>query len=115
MPAVLLGANNVIEESEITPDAEVGEFTHLTGFLVLIDLDGNYLLESDINKPVTVKRKPNAVEVKSTLAVLQQDMQTQEIAVLSANAVAQMQMQMAKQMAEAQQNAQVQQMLAGKK
>jgi phosphotransacetylase len=109
MAAVLLGQNK--PEAPKQEVAKTEEFTHRTAFLVLIDEDGSYLLEADINVPVNPKRKPNAQEIKASLATLLMDIQTQETAMLSANATVSMQMQMAQRMSDAAQNAQIAQML----
>lgn len=115
MPAVLLGQNDLIEESNTEEPPKVDHSTHRSAFMVLIDNDGNYTLEADINKPVVPERKPTSQEIKAALSVLMMDIQTQESAMLAANATVSLQMQMAQRMSEQQQNAQIQQMLAGKK
>jgi len=112
MPAVLLGQNNLIEESKTEEPPKTDHSTHKTGFLVLIDKEGNYVVETDINKPVIPAAPPTASEIKAALLVLTTDLQIQETAMLAANATVSMQMQMAQKMSEAQQNAQIQQMLA---
>jgi hypothetical protein len=109
MAAVLLGQNKTEEPKKEVANTE--EYTHRTGFLVLVDEEGNYLLEGDINAPVNPKRKPNAQEIKAALATLLLDIQIQETAMLSANATVSMQMQMAQRMSDAAQNAQIAQML----
>ena len=111
MTAVLLGQGTKEEPNkEVVTQPE--ETTHRTAFMVLIDEDGNYSLDADINKPVVPKRKPNAQEIKSALSVLLMDMQTQETAMLSANATVSLQMQMAQRMSEAQQYAPLAQQIA---
>jgi len=110
MAAVLLGQNKEEPKKEVAKADE--EFTHRTAFLVLVDEEGNYTLEADINVPVNPKRKPTAQEIKSSLSTLLMDIQIQETAMLSANATVSLQMQMAQRMTDAQQNAQIQQMLS---
>jgi hypothetical protein len=111
-PAHILGQNsNLIEESHTEEPPKVDHSTHKSAFMVLIDEDGNYTLETDINKPVIPKRNPSSQEIKAALSVLLFNIQTQETAMLSANAVVSLQMQMAQRMSEAQQTAQVQQLL----
>ena len=112
MPPILLNANKLIEESKIESDLNVEEYTHETAFMVLTDLDGNYIIEPDINKPIIPKRKPNNPEIKAAMSVMLMDMSTQETAVLAANHVVGLQMQMAKQMQEAKASMDIQAMLA---
>src|SRR5579862_2385406 len=112
MPAVLLNQNNLIEESKTEEPPKVDHSTHKTAFMVLVDNDGNFVLEPDINKPVIPARKPNPQEIKAALSVILADIQTQETAMLAANATVSLQMQMAQRMTDAQQNAQIQQMLS---
>jgi hypothetical protein len=112
MPAVLLNQNNLIEESHTEEPAKVDHSTHTTAFMVLVDKEGNYVLEPDINKPVVPQRKPTATELKAALSVILIDLQVQESAMLAANATVSLQMQMAQKMSEQAQNAQIQQMLS---
>jgi hypothetical protein len=112
VPAVLLGQNNLIEESQTEEPPKVDHSTHEAAFMVLIDKDGNYVLELDINKPVIPARKPTPSEVKGSLSTILMDIQKEETAILAANATVSVQMQMAQKMSEAQQNAQIAQMLS---
>jgi len=112
MPAVLLGQNNLIEESKTEEPPKVDHSTHVAAFMVLIDKDGNYVLELDINKPVIPARKPTASEIKGSMSTILMDIQKEETAILAANATVSVQMQMAQRMTDAQQNAQIQQMLS---
>jgi hypothetical protein len=111
MAAVLLGQNKA-EEPNKEVASEPEETTHRSAFMVLIDEDGNYTLEGDINKPIVPKRKANSQEIKAALTVLLMDIQTQETAMLSANATVSLQMQMAQRMSEAQQYAPLAQQIA---
>lgn len=88
MPAVLLENTNpdaqlAVQEAEVT-DEEIG-YTHAAAFMVLIDLDGNYIFEPNINAPVVTKRKPTASEIKGSLATILADIQSQDTAMLAAN------------------------------
>jgi hypothetical protein len=103
MPAVLLDQQPAPNTEVSKVEKEPSDHTHRTAFMVLVDEDNNYTLEADINKPVVPKRKPNSQEIKAALSVLLMDMQTQETAMLSANATVSLQMQMAQRMSEAQQ------------
>jgi|SRR6185437_9618517 len=105
MPAVLLGQNQGPVEPEVTDNdnadaTEAPEFTHKAAYMILIDHDGNYVFEPDINKPITAERSPTPSEIKGSLAAILGDIRTQESAMLAANATIQGQMQMARQMQE---------------
>lgn len=115
MPAVLLGQNNLIEESKTEEPPKVDHSTHKAAFLVLIDKDNNYIFEPDINKPVIPERKVNQQEAKAALAVLLMNVQIEETALLAANATVGLQQQMARSIFEQQQNAQVLQQIGQKK
>jgi hypothetical protein len=124
MPAVLLGQSSPEEDIRETlePEEEFDfvhpvlsdEHTHLSAFMIIIDLDGNYIFEPDINVPIVPKRKPTASEVKGAMSAILMDIQAQETAILSAQTTVNAQMQMAMQMQEAQKNAQIAQQLARK-
>lgn len=107
-PPLLLNANGLIEESKTEEPPKVDNSTHLTAFMILIDNEGNYIFEPDINKPVIPKRKATASEVKGSMSSLLAEIQSQDTAVLAAelasNAVINKQMAMAKQAYDAQQN-----------
>lgn len=112
MPAVLLEKKDITEnprpvEPEVTDNenaqAEVSH-THKAAFLVLVDNQGNFVFEPDINKPVIPERPVNQAEVKQALAALLDEIRLQETAILTAQAVVNMQMQMARQIQEQQQN-----------
>lgn len=112
MSAVLLGQNTTEQQEnqatyESRTEPVTGEYTHIAAFMILIDKDGNYVLEPDINKPVVPKRSPTASELKGALATVLGDIRTQETAILGANATIQGQMQMARQMQEQAQNQQI--------
>jgi hypothetical protein len=113
MPAVLLGQNNLPEEpdSEELETHEFPEDTHMAAFMILIDLNGNYIFEPDINAIVIPKRKPTPSEVKGAMSAILMDIQSQETAIMTAQATVQTQMQMARAMSEQQQNAQIAQQL----
>ena len=115
MPAVLLGSNDIKENPK--PPAPVEDdsvHTHTTAFIVLVNKDGTYSLETDINKPVIPERKPNGTEIKAALQTIMLDVQIQETAVLAAQATLSMQEQKVRAMMEAQQNAQMLQKLGQK-
>jgi hypothetical protein len=112
MTAVLLGQNTEQPQegaatyTSTTEEVE-SDHTHVAAFMVLIDKEGNYVFEPDINKPVVTKRSPTPSEIKGALATLLGDIRTQEGAILAANATIQGQMQMARQMQEQAMNQQV--------
>lgn len=113
MPAILLDKKNDTEETK--PVAEETEAsTHTTAFLVLVNKDGSFSLEPDINKIVIPERKATGSEIKSALQTIMLDIQIQETALLAAQATMSLQEQRMRAMMEAQQNAQVLQQL-GKK
>jgi hypothetical protein len=106
MPAVLLGQNSTEEpkDGQVTYESSTEEVpddhTHTAAYMVLIDKEGNYVFEPDINKAIVVKRPPTQSEIKGSLATILGDIRTQETAILGANATIQGQMQMARQMQE---------------
>lgn len=86
MPAVLLGNNQTAETgSQVTLPENEENYTHQAAYLILIDFDGNYIFEPNINAPVIPERKPTASEIKGSLATVLADIQAQETAVLAAN------------------------------
>lgn len=113
MPAVLLGqnTNEEPEAGQVTYESQTEEVpddhTHTAAYMILIDKEGNYVFEPDINKPVVVKRPPTQSEIKGSLAAILGDIRTQETAILGANATIQGQMQMARQMHDQAQNQQI--------
>lgn len=115
MPAVLLNANELIEESHTEepelkhPElaGEADESTHAAAFMVLITKDGHYVFEPDINAPVIPERNPTPSEIKGSLSTILMDIQSQETAIMTANATVQAQMQLTRQIQEHQQNAQM--------
>jgi len=116
MPAVLLGektatpvADNEDTKVAYTSETEevTDEYTHVTAFMILLDKQGNFVFEPDLNKPIVTKRPPTPSEIKGGLATILGDIRTQETAILAANATIQGQMQMAKQMQDQMQNQQV--------
>lgn len=112
MPAVLLGTNSPeSQEGQAAYESKTEEvatdYTHVAAFMILVDTEGNYVFEPDINKPIVIKRQPTPSEIKGALAAILGDIRTQETAMLAANATIQGQMQMAKQMQEQAANQQV--------
>lgn len=113
MPAVLLGEKDITENpapgtAEYTSETvEPSTHTHRTAFMVLVDKEGNYVFEPDINKPVIPERQPTGSEVKGALSAILMDIQTQETAVLSGQMTVNMMMQQAKAAQDQMQNQQV--------
>jgi len=113
MPAVLLGEKDVtenpkpgsVEYESTTVDPK--SHTHRSAFMILVDKDGNYILETNINVPVIPERSPTGSEIKGALSTILMDIQTQETAILSANAVVAGMEQRARQAFEQQQNQQI--------
>jgi hypothetical protein len=78
MAAVLLGQNKP-EETK----TELSETTHLSAFMVLVNKDGSFEFEPNINKPVIPERQVNAEEVKGSLQRILDDIRIQESAMLA--------------------------------
>ena len=117
MPAVLLEKHDQElpdEELPVSP-ADLDRPTHVSAFMLLVDHDGNYVFEPDINKPITTVRPPTSSEVKGALATVLSDIQVQETAVLASQFVmGNLQMQ-ARAAFDAQQNSQVLQKIGMKR
>lgn len=110
MPAHLLNANDLIEESHTEPPAKRdNESTHTAAFMVLIGKDGSYVFEPDINAVVIPERKPTPSEIKGSLSTLLMDIQSQETAIMSSQMTVMNLMQQAMQAQEQQRNAQMMQ------
>lgn len=111
-PAVLLNANELIEESHTEePELKHAEdSTHAAAFMILVTKDGHFIFEPDINAPVVPERNPTPSEIKGALSTILMDIQSQETAIMTANATVQAQMQLTRQIQEQAQN---QQMLRG--
>jgi hypothetical protein len=56
------------------------ESTHKAAFMILVDKEGNYVFEPDINKAIIPERKPTGAEVKSALSSILDEVKAQEIA-----------------------------------
>jgi hypothetical protein len=100
MPAVILGEKDLTENvaPERADENKTDGSTHTAAFMVLIDKDGNFVFEPDINKPVIPSRAIKPIEVKNALSSLLDEIRSQEIAITTIN----MQMQAARQMQEQQ-------------
>jgi hypothetical protein len=107
MPAVLLGEKSTEEvEGQVTYESEtepveaapLPEYTHRSAFMILVDNDGNFVFETNINAPVIPERAPTSSEIKGALSTILMDIQTQETAIIAAQQTVNAQMQMAKQM-----------------
>ena len=99
MPAVLLGNTDTPPELPEDEDAT----THLAAFMILIDKNGNYVFEQDINVPVVPERAVKPLEAKMAMSALLDEIRAQEIAVTTIN----MQMQVSRQMQEQAANQQI--------
>ena len=125
MPAVLLGekreelAETATAQVEYTSETEPveqqhPEYTHKAAFMILIDHDGNYIFENDINTPVIPERAPTGSEVKGALSTILMQIQAQETAIMSAQQTVNAQMQLARQMSEQAANQQILQQMGRK-
>lgn len=111
MPAVLLNANNLIEEST-TEGPELKDqdgSTHAAAFMILVTKDGHFVFEPDINSAVIPERKPTPSEIKGALSAILMDIQSQETAIMSAQMTIGSMMQQAHAAQEQQRNAQMMQ------
>lgn len=108
MTAVLLGQKTDEEiEGQATFSSETepaSEHTHKAAFMILIDNDGHYVFEPNINSPVVPERSPTPSEIKGALSTVLMDIQTQETALIAAQQTVNAQMQLARQINEQAQN-----------
>lgn len=121
MPAALLGEKSTEEvESQVSYETEpaeiapVPEYTHRSAFMILVDNDGNFIFETNINAPVIPERAPTSSEIKGALSAILMDIQTQETAIIAAQQTVNAQMQMARQMHDQAQNQQILQQMGRK-
>jgi hypothetical protein len=85
------------EKAPVEPDApDVIEADK--AFLVYVLPTGQIVMTHDLNVPLVVKRAPTHDEVYGTLEVILKDLRAQQTAMLSAQAIIQMQQQMVQQM-----------------
>lgn len=66
LPALGSDAARVREQSRRQEQAPDEPVAAVTGFIVYITPDGRYLMDADINKPVTVQRPPSRDEITAT-------------------------------------------------
>ena len=76
-------------------------------FLLYLDKDGNVVMSPDINIAITTERTPTIHEIKGALQTVLDDLRTQETAILAAQHVVNMQMQLGRAAQEARMNQQI--------
>jgi hypothetical protein len=103
MPAVDLSERQA-KQQENKPEEQEEVIPATTAFLIYIREDnGQIVMTHDINAPVVAKRSPNHDEVYGTLQVILKDLVANQNAGMTANAVLQMQKELANQMMQQQQ------------
>ena len=82
-----------------------------TAYLVIIKKDGSTFVSPDINIPLTIDRTVSSEEIYASSQVIVKDITVNETAMLAAQHVMNAQMQLARQIQDAQQNAAVMQQM----
>jgi len=93
------------------PKEEVAEFIDAkTAFMIYWTKEGEVMVSPDLNAPIVIERPPTATEVYSACAIVQKDVIAQQTSL----GTVQTQMQVGRQMAEAQANQQILQQMQKK-
>jgi hypothetical protein len=82
MTAVLLDKEDIIESSVTEQPVPKDNTTHRAAFMILIDKDGNFIFESDINKPVIPQRRATPTEIKSALHLILDQVNAEDAAMV---------------------------------
>lgn len=83
----------------------------VTAFIVYMTEDGRVLVDANLDSPIAAQRPPTFDDIYGMCSNTLKDVQNTDAAIKSANAVLNGMMQINKQMAEAQQSAQIQEAL----
>lgn len=99
MPVPLLGQNKEEDETKVV-EAEIA-------FLVFRTKEGQHGISPDINVPMTTERTANMAEIKAAMHDVLDSVNNDQTAQLAAQYMMQMQMQIARQVQEAELNRQM--------
>lgn len=103
MPAIELDKRQAAE----TPVEEPNLIEAETAFLVFRTKEGAYGVSGNINIPLTVEKEPTLTDIKAALYTTLSDLTREETAILAAQHVYNMQMQLVRQSMNEQLNQQV--------
>lgn len=109
----LLGQAKPAVTDDPKTDAENPVIVAKTAFLIYIQEDGQTIVSPKINTPIVTVRPATVNDIYHAVADVMKDIEKEETAMLTAQHVVNAQMQLARQVQDAQANAQVMQAMQG--